>query len=165
MKILAWNCRGIGGSSTVSQLKESIRFHNPDIVFLSKTKQKKEIMRKVGQQLKCEDRWLVKDPIGRKGGLFVTWDQRVDVQQVWLHEFYIEMKVRSVDGNSDLWIILIYASTDLRERQEQWEFLQKRKQQWGSHWILGGNLNDIKCKEEKKGGKQRNGNEGCYVSR
>lgn len=119
MKILAWNCRGIGGNSTVSQLKESIRFHNPDIIFLSETKQSIEIMQKDGKQLKCEDRWLVKESIGRKRGMFVTWDQRIEVRQILIHEFCIEMKVRNEDGNSDLWLILIYASMNLRERQEQ----------------------------------------------
>lgn len=49
----------------------------------------------------------------------MTWDQRVEVKQVWIHDFCIEMKVRSEDRNFDLWIILIYASTDLKERQEQ----------------------------------------------
>lgn len=136
MKILAWNCRGIGGTSTVSKLKESIRLHNLDIMFLSETKHIVDIMRKVGKQLKCEDRWLVKKPSGRKWGLFVAWDQRVEVKQIWTNEFCIEIKISSDEGDSDLWMILVYASTDLRERQDQWEFLKNRKQQWGSHWVL-----------------------------
>lgn len=147
MKILAWNCRGIGGNSTVSQLKESIRFQNPDIVFLSETKHSIDVIRKVSKQLKCEDRWLVKEPNGRKGGMFVTWDQRIEVKLFLIHEFCIEIKIRNEDRNSDLRIILIYASIDLRERQEQWEFLKHRKQMWGSYGILGNNLNDIKSKE------------------
>lgn len=94
-------------------------------------------MQKVGKQLKCEDRWLVKEPSGRKWGLFIAWDQRVEVKQIWTNEFCIEIKISSDEGDSDLWMILVYASTDLRERQDQWEFLKNKKQQWGSHWVLG----------------------------
>lgn len=49
-------------------------------------------------------------------------------------------------------MIFVYASIDSRERFQQWEFLKVRKPHWGSHWVLGGNLNDIKNNEKKKGG-------------
>lgn len=138
MKILAWNCRGIGGTFTVSQLKESIRLHNPDKMFLCETKQIADVMRKVGKLLKCEDRWVVKELSGRRGGLFVAWDQMVEVKQIWTNEFCIEIKISSYEKDFDFLIILIYASsTDLRERRDQLEFLKNRKQHWGSHWVLG----------------------------
>lgn len=68
MRILAWNCRGLGGPSTISQLRESLRLHLPDIIFLSETKQKKCFVTTVCKILKCKDRWDVVDPVGRQGG-------------------------------------------------------------------------------------------------
>lgn len=52
----------------------------------------------------------------------------------------------------------MHASTDARERQMQWEELITRKQGWGNSWVLCGDFNEIKCKEEKRGGIIRNEN-------
>ncbi|CAB4268375.1 unnamed protein product [Prunus armeniaca] len=38
MKILVWNCQGIGGNLTVSSLKEQVKLHIPDMVLLLETK-------------------------------------------------------------------------------------------------------------------------------
>lgn len=102
MKIMFWNCRGLGGTSTVSQLKEYVRLYNHEIIFLCETEQTTDFIRKAGKQLKCDDRWAVREPIGKNGGLFVAWDQRVEVKQIWTNEFCIEMRISSEDGESDL---------------------------------------------------------------
>lgn len=64
-------------------------------------------------------------------GLFVAWDQRVEVKQIWTNEFCSEIRISSEDGESDLWMILVYASTDPREKHQQWKILKIRKQLWG----------------------------------
>lgn len=69
MRLLAWNCRGLGGPSTVSQLKESIRLSLPDIIFLCKTKQSRGYVGSVCKKLKFGNRWETSDPVGRKGGV------------------------------------------------------------------------------------------------
>lgn len=53
------------------------------------------------------------------------------------------------------WITFVHTSTESRDRQKQWEELKRRRLQWGSRWIVGGDFNDIKNQEEKKGGNAR----------
>lgn len=49
MKIMAWNCQGIGQSLVVQELKYQIKNENPDVIFLTKTKCKSdEVRRKLG---------------------------------------------------------------------------------------------------------------------
>jgi hypothetical protein len=38
MKILSWNCRGLGNPKTVRALKKLLTNHTPDLVFLMETK-------------------------------------------------------------------------------------------------------------------------------
>lgn len=73
MGILSWNCRGLGGSSTVAQLKESLRLNLPDVMFLCEIKQNKFFMEKVVSKLKHIERWELVEPEERKGGMMVAW--------------------------------------------------------------------------------------------
>lgn len=92
MRILSWNCRGLGGSSIVAQLKESLRLNLPDVMFLCETKQNKLFMEKVVSKLQYMERWELVEPEGRKGGMMVAWSQNVTVLQVRRNEFCIEVK-------------------------------------------------------------------------
>lgn len=49
----------------------------------------------------------------------------------------------------------VYASTNDNIRKSQWEYLNSRKTHWGSSWILGGGLNNVRTPYEKRGGKIR----------
>lgn len=71
------------------------------------------------------------------------------------NDFSIELQVCTVDGKESFYVIFVYASTDVRIRQRQWEILIKRKQIWGEKWIICRDFNDIKAHEEKKGGRKR----------
>lgn len=82
MKALAWNCRGLGGPSTIWQLKEAIRLHLPDIIFLSETKQKKGFVNTVCKRWKYKDRWVVVDPTKRSGGMVICWGEKVKLCQL-----------------------------------------------------------------------------------
>lgn len=57
-------------------------------------------------------------------------------------------------GKQTSGIFFVYASPEARIRKQQWDYLKARKSVWGPLWVLGGNLNDIKNKDEKKGGKE-----------
>lgn len=64
-------------------------------------------MRKISKQLKCDDQWAITEPNGKKGGMFVAWDQTAKVKYVELHEFYIELRIRAEEGESDFWINIV----------------------------------------------------------
>lgn len=116
MKILSWNCRGLGRSSTISRLRESIRLNLPDIIFLCETKQSFDFVKKTISKLPGYDNWTVREPTGRKGGMLAAWNQNVDVKHVWTNDFCMEMRVNSEAEEGDTWVIFSYASTDAIER-------------------------------------------------
>lgn len=91
-------------------------------------------------KLQFQDRWAVTEPIGRKGGLLVAWNQEIEVKQLWSNDFCMELRVIYEQEESETWVIFVHASTDTKERQQQWEFLNNRKHRWGTKWVMGGIL-------------------------
>lgn len=98
---------------------------------------------------------MARDPVGRSGGMLVFWKDQVQVIIHHCDEFSFELEVSSVVGKDNFRITFVYASTDTRVRNDQWESLIQRQQQWGEQWIIGGDFNDILAHEEKRGGRQR----------
>lgn len=127
MRLLVWNCRSLGGVSTLSQLKESQRLYLPDMSFVSETKQKKSFIKTVCKRLKCNENWEVVNPVGRKGGLFLFWGDNITVCSIVKQDFSIEVEVEGKDFTGKWWLIFVYLSTDDQERRMQWEKLKDRK--------------------------------------
>ena len=66
MRLLAWNCRGIGRDSKVRALKELIRASNLDLVFLSETKIQAPRINRIKTRLNFSDCFYV-EANGRAG--------------------------------------------------------------------------------------------------
>lgn len=61
-----------------------------------------------------------------------------------MNDFCIELRLECEGENADVWLNFMCGSTDVNERQEQWDFLKARKQIWGTNWVMGGDFNDIR---------------------
>ncbi|KAL0405499.1 UNVERIFIED_CONTAM: putative mitochondrial protein [Sesamum latifolium] len=123
MKLLVWNCQGLGSHWTVRVLSELIRFHNPALVFLSETKCKK---RKY-ELLKEKHNIFGVSVDSRSKGVF--------------------------DGKGmDGWRFTgIYGQPDAARHEETWRLLRKLSQLSPRPWLCGGDFNEILCQTEKTG--------------
>jgi len=79
MKLLAWNCCGLGSARAVRALLEVRRRLNPDVWLLSETHldnaNADNIRRRAGF-----DHLLVHESDGRSGGLVLMWRDDISVQ-------------------------------------------------------------------------------------
>lgn len=155
MKILSWNCRVLGGPSTIPQLKESIRLNLPEVLFICETKQSWNFAQTVCKNLRFGNIWDTVEPVGKSGGLLVAWKEEIQIRSIIKNDFCYEIQIQSDEDVKPLWLIFVYTSTESRERRTQWEYLIQRKQCWGSRWVMGGDFNDIKEHGEKNRGRRR----------
>lgn len=116
-RIMARNYREIGGSSTIFQLKESIRLSLPDLIFVCETKQSRGFMGTVCKKLKFGSRWVTRDPVSRKGGMLVAWSEHVQVKMMGNNEYNMEMQAVSKHEKERFWVTFVHASIDAKERQ------------------------------------------------
>ncbi|TYG79802.1 hypothetical protein ES288_D02G166300v1 [Gossypium darwinii] len=72
MNIVAWNCRGLGQQHSVRALRDVYQKHNPDIIFLSETKQRGSKLEKLRNRLGYVYSKYA-DPTGTAGGLSWWW--------------------------------------------------------------------------------------------
>lgn len=72
----------MGGPFTIAQLKKSISLHLPNVIFVRETKQASGFMGIVCKKLKFGNKWEVRDPIGRKGGLLLAWRDTVSIKRI-----------------------------------------------------------------------------------
>ncbi|XP_030477906.1 uncharacterized protein LOC115694944 [Cannabis sativa] len=77
MKILSWNCRGLGNTTTVRHLAALVRHHNPEIVLISETHLTEDRFVRTCSKLKFANFHYV-PPLGYSGGFGICWLQGVD---------------------------------------------------------------------------------------
>lgn len=154
MRLIVWNCQGIGGDLTVSSLKEQVQLHTPDIVVLLETKTRSHRYEYLKRQLNMDFLHTV-EPRGLSGGLACFWRDANQVVLVKYAGFVIEVLVTDSETGKAWRFYAIYASTDDRVRRGQWNILRERIQGGVEPCLLMGDFNDILDSSEKDGGNYR----------
>ena len=72
MKIMAWNCRGLGNLPAVRGLLDLQKAEGVDILFLSETKLDKQRMERFKWMLGLGN-MVVRSCVGKIGGIVVLW--------------------------------------------------------------------------------------------
>lgn len=89
MRLLSWNCQGLGPSLTENALEE-LKIHlDPSIVFLMETQNKHKKVDVVRKVMRFNNGRLV-DPVGRAGGLALWWSDLVDVSIIEISKNVID---------------------------------------------------------------------------
>ncbi|CAN6713066.1 unnamed protein product [Malus baccata var. baccata] len=154
MKLILWNCQGIGGDLTVDNLLEQNRLHTPDIVILLETKNKSSRYGYLTKKLGMEFMHAV-EPKGIGGGLCLFWRDASQILLVKHSDFMIEVKVWDEEKMCQWRLFGIYASTDEKMRRDQWRALGNRLMKESDLYLLIWDFNDILCNGEQECGKLR----------
>jgi len=73
MKIISWNCQGLGNPLTVQALRALVVHEKPEVVFLMETKNQDIVIQQIQRRLKFPRSFMV-SPRGLAGGMALFLD-------------------------------------------------------------------------------------------
>ena len=149
MRVLSWNCRGLGSPSAVLQCPKKAQEYKPKIMFLMETKLNKNKGRGILERCSFLDGWEVPKE-GFSGGLFLGWmpNLKVNIQHGSKNLIYVDLADTS--GNP-LSISFIYGHPNLAKREEVWVELKSVRSISHRNWLCIGDFNQLLSREDKFG--------------
>ena len=97
MKILSWNCQGLGNPWTVQNLCKIVKEQGPSICFLMETRLDRDSINFWCKELPYKNKFVVKKP-GLGGGLVMMWKEVVCLDVFKYFENQISAVVIESDG-------------------------------------------------------------------
>jgi exonuclease III len=79
MKLISWNCRGLGNPGAVRDLQQMVKEKKPTLLFLMETKSRQRTMEGLRVKLGFAGFFIV-DPVGRSGGLALLWSDENELR-------------------------------------------------------------------------------------
>lgn len=152
MSLISWNCRGLGGSSTVRALNLLIRKYSPGMLFLCETKAAIERCNRVAAACKMEKMVCV-EANGKAGGLCLMWRQEIQVTILSTSKWWIHAKIEHPVFEKSWQLLCVYATPYQHLKEKCWFEITNTVKNIVEPWVLIGDLNEIIQSNEKWGGR------------
>ena len=154
MRILFWNCRGVGRAPIVRALKALVHKESPYIIFILESKAKSPRVEKIKEYLKFRGCFCV-NAENKSGGLASYWVNGVSLEVIYDNKNIIACLVY-FDPPSDVWLLLlVYGPPKVAHREAFWELVTNLTESFLGPWMLLGDCNSHSSSSDKCGGSSR----------
>ena len=92
---MGWNCRGVGDPRTVQELERLVHNHRPQLVFLSETRQRKDVVEGLRWRLGLKHVVSFKEE-GKGGGLALFWHEDLEVELFKINSRIIDVIIHDI---------------------------------------------------------------------
>ncbi|XP_042504810.1 uncharacterized protein LOC122081684 [Macadamia integrifolia] len=150
MKILSWNCRGLGRAPTIRSLLHLSKQEKPDVVFLIETKCGQQRVEQLKRRLCMDDSFSI-DSHRASGGLALFWKQHIDLEILSSNRHFIDSMVK-LDNGIAFFLTSVYGDPVRENRQQVWDQLMQLGVERQSDWMCHGDFNSFLSWREKEGG-------------
>ncbi|KAK8356489.1 hypothetical protein V6Z12_A05G357100 [Gossypium hirsutum] len=142
----------MGNPAKIRELKQLIRAHNPDIIFLSETKMNGNDFRRVQNKCRLQNGLTVNSE-GQSGGLALMWKEWINVSIQSFSKHHIDSIV-NLENNKIMRVMGFYGHANLSLRHSSWDILRRVGDSVRDDWVVGGDFNLILNDAEKEGGRR-----------
>ncbi|XP_071921713.1 uncharacterized protein [Coffea arabica] len=140
MRVLVWNCQGVGSPLTVPHLKEVNNLSSPSLIFLSETKNRKQVIDRIARGLRCDSNVAVEamnKAVGTRHMIVGDFNDILSNEEKWEGVVREERSFKDfkefIDQNSLI---------DIGFEGQPWT--------WSNHWDNEGEIQTLERKEKKR---------------
>uniref|UniRef100_A0A453JWN8 Endonuclease/exonuclease/phosphatase domain-containing protein n=1 Tax=Aegilops tauschii subsp. strangulata TaxID=200361 RepID=A0A453JWN8_AEGTS len=155
MKLVSWNCQGLGNGPAVQSLLDIGRVEEPDVLFISETRMTHQELDRFRWSLGLTQ-MLAWDSVGRSRGIALFWRRGLDLSLRSYGRRHIDDDVKEENGM--IWRMTgVYGESAADRKKETWRTIKLlgQQHQHGRPWICLGDFNEILSNDEKLGGVPR----------
>lgn len=150
MKLLSWNCRGLGNPRTVRVLRDLIKSQKPDLLFLSETLVDNNVVDNLAPKFGFTSHVSVAR-VGRGGGLAVMWRRNLKCSVIDSSQNHVNLVM--MEGNAPSWrLTCFYGYPERTRRRDSWNFIRQLASQSHLPWCVFGDFNDRSLSVSKSQG-------------
>lgn len=154
MRILSWNCQGVGRAPTVRALKALVHRESLDIIFISESKAKSPRVEKIRECLKFRGCFCV-NAENKSSGLALYWVKGISLEVIFDNKNIIACLVY-FDPPTDVWLLLlVYGPPKVAHREAFWNLVTNLTESFSGPWMLLGDCNSYSLSSDKSGGSSR----------
>ena len=150
MRLLSWNCRGLGNPCTVRELLLLIKEQDPAVLFLSKTRLDiigVEILR---VKIKFSGAFCVPQ-LHTGGGWAMLWNDKVMLNISTYSCNHIDADVVEKMTGKSFRVTGFYGNTETHKRKASWALPKHLSSSSNSPWVCMGDFNEIFDNRERLG--------------
>lgn len=122
MSILSWNCHRLGHQRAIPALKDLVRVHRPNIIFLCETWYDARKANEVCSMIGYDGGFVVKNE-GRCGGIAFFWRELFDCQVLSYTTNFINMVVTK-EGEDSWTLTRYYGFLKRTIRKKTWSMIR-----------------------------------------
>src|ERR1044072_6397447 len=159
MRILSWNCRGLGSLQADRAMRRLIADENPDVVFLMETRRTDQEMLSLRRNDFFSNIFHVcctrrnRHPVG---GLCLFWKKDLNITIIQYSLNHILFTVEMPCSNSKMQCLAIYGFPESQNKTQTWNLVKSFTPDVSVPWACFGDFNDLLSPNDKLGGNPPN---------
>ena len=154
MRLLSWNCRGLGNPCTVLELLLLIKEQGPLVLFLSETRLDSLSVEWLRVKLKFGGAFCV-PRVRTGGGLAMLWTDKAKVGVNTYSKNHIDASVLDTVTQKEFRVTGFYGNAETHRRRESWALLKPLSSLSSLPWVCMGDFNEVLDYWEVKGRRAR----------
>jgi exonuclease III len=155
MKIVSWNCRGLGNPTKIEAVKDLMKVEPTDILMLQETKIEGEALLEINKNKWQKNTGKAISARGSSGGIATLWKaEQFSLVNSYNTQHWSLIELKHIASKLTIALFNLYVLTLHSEKKECWKTLNEfLEQNSPNNIIIAGDLNLVMNGKEKRGGR------------